>query len=191
MRRRARRTLSPEDRKHWDAVRATATPLHRASEAGHPDDATPRQSPAPEPQMPAARAGPATGPRADPQPPGPAPACVPTMDRRRRDKLRRGRMVPEARLDLHGMTAERAHAALTRFITTAHADGLRLVLVITGKGRPPDTPEPGARGTGVLRHSVPHWLAAPPLTRKVLDVVEAHRRHGGGGALYVYLRRQR
>ena len=43
------------------------------------------------------------------------------MDRRRFEKLRRGRIEPEARLDLHGMTAERAHAALTGFILRAHA----------------------------------------------------------------------
>ena len=57
------------------------------------------------------------------------------MDRRRFEKLRRGRMEPEARIDLHGMTAERAHAALTGFILRAHDEDLRLVLVITGKGR--------------------------------------------------------
>lgn len=112
------------------------------------------------------------------------------MDRRRRDKLRRGRMAPEARLDLHGMTAERAHAALIRFISAAHADGKRLVLVITGKGREPGEAIMPYR-SGILRHSVPHWLAAPPIVHKVLEVIEAHRSHGGAGALYVYLRRVR
>lgn len=104
--------------------------------------------------------------------------------------MRRGRILPEARLDLHGMTAERAHAALTRFICAAHADGRRLVLVITGKGRGPDEAGLPYR-PGILRYSVPHWLATPPLARMVLEVVEAHRSHGGAGALYVYLRRLR
>ncbi|PZQ52699.1 MAG: hypothetical protein DI556_02320 [Rhodovulum sulfidophilum] len=113
------------------------------------------------------------------------------MDRRRFDSLRRGRMDPEARLDLHGMTADRAHAALTSFILGAHASGLRLVLVITGKGRPPDEDYFPQRH-GILRHNVPHWLSGPPLgSRVVLQVAPAHRRHGGGGAYYVYLRRQR
>ena len=112
------------------------------------------------------------------------------MDRRRFDTLRRGRMDPEARLDLHGMTAERAHGALTSFILGAHATGLRLVLVITGKGKPPEQ-EFFSQRHGILRHNVPHWLAAPPLGIRVLQVAPAHRKHGGGGAYYVYLRRQR
>jgi DNA-nicking Smr family endonuclease len=112
------------------------------------------------------------------------------MDRRRLEKLRRGRVDPEARMDLHGMTSERAHAELNDFILSAHARGLRLVLVITGKGRADDAPHQPRRH-GILRHSVPHWLAAPPLRGRILQVLPAHQRHGGEGALYVYLRRWR
>ena len=112
------------------------------------------------------------------------------MDRRRFDKLRRGRLDPEARIDLHGMTSERAHAVLTGFVRDAHARELRLVLVITGKGRP-DEAALAPRRHGILRHSVPHWLAAPPLAALILQVATAHQRHGGAGALYVYLRRRR
>jgi DNA-nicking Smr family endonuclease len=114
---------------------------------------------------------------------------APLMDRRRFEKLRRGRLEPEARLDLHGMTLERAHAALTAFVAAAHADGLRLVLIITGKGRDGAADALAPHRRGALRHSVPHWLAAPPLVGRVLQVAPAHPRHGGGGALYVYLRR--
>lgn len=113
------------------------------------------------------------------------------MDRRRFEKLRRGRLEPEARLDLHGMTSERAHAALTGFISRAHADGRRLVLVITGKGRQTDGQGALPHRHGILRHSVSHWLTASPLGLKVLEVVPAHQRHGGAGALYIYLRRAR
>jgi DNA-nicking Smr family endonuclease len=113
------------------------------------------------------------------------------MDRRRHEKLRRGRLEPETRLDLHGLTADRAHAALDRFVTGAHAAGRRLVLVITGKGRPGDGHWSGPASGGVLRHNVPRWLALPPLSGLVLHVAPAHRRHGGEGALYVYLRRRR
>jgi DNA-nicking Smr family endonuclease len=113
------------------------------------------------------------------------------MDRRRYEKLRRGRLDPDARLDLHGMTVERAHAALDRFIASAHVNGKRLVLVVTGKGRTPVGPWTGETGRGVLRNDVPRWLALRPLSAKVLQVAPAHPRHGGDGALYVYLRRKR
>ena len=108
------------------------------------------------------------------------------MDLRRFERLRRGRLAPEARLDLHGMTLERAHAALTGFVLDADARELRLLLVITGKGREPDAAAWPQRH-GMLRHSVPHWLAAPPLAGRILQVAPAHQRHGGGGAYYVYL----
>ena len=115
----------------------------------------------------------------------------PQMDRRRYEKLRRGRIAPEARLDLHGMTSDHAHAALMSFIGSSHAQGLRLVLVITGKGRPSDQWSAGSQGHGILRYSLPHWLNAPSMKSRILQVSSAHRRHGGGGAFYVYLRRQR
>ena len=86
--------------------------------------------------------------------------------------------------------AEHAHAALTSFIRSEHEAGHRLVLVITGKGRS-EADAMTARRHGILRHSVPHWLAAPPLVTRVLEVVPAHPTHGGAGALYVYLRRRR
>lgn len=115
---------------------------------------------------------------------------APRMDRSRFNKLRRGRLEPEDRLDLHGMTADRAHSALTGFILGAFSRNLRLVLVITGKGRSEETSMTPHR-IGILRHGVPHWLSVPPLAGCVLDVVPAHQRHGGGGAYYVYLSRRR
>ena len=118
-------------------------------------------------------------------------AAVPDMDRRRYAKLRRGRLEPDARLDLHGMTAARAHAALNSFVLAASSAGHRLVLVITGKGRAGEANALAPHRTGILRHAVPHWLAAPPLGPRVLQIAPAHLRHGGGGAYYVYLRRQR
>jgi DNA-nicking Smr family endonuclease len=63
------------------------------------------------------------------------------------------------------------------------------VLVITGKGRP--APDQGWRAAphGVIRDSVPRWLTLPPLDALVTGLYPAHIRHGGAGALYVYLRK--
>ena len=111
------------------------------------------------------------------------------MDRKAFARLRKGKLDPEGRIDLHGMTLSQAHPALVRFILSAHAAGKRLVLVITGKGRDTEEPGPMPVRRGVLRHQVPHWLSEPPLANAVLQVTQAHRKHGGGGAYYVYLRR--
>ena len=113
------------------------------------------------------------------------------MDRKAFGKMKRGKLKPEGRLDLHGMTLDRAHPALSRFIMSAHKDGKRLVLVITGKGKQRDEGGPIPVRHGVLRHQVPQWLAMPPLSSVVLQVSQAHVSHGGGGAYYVYLRRVR
>ena len=109
---------------------------------------------------------------------------VPKMDARAFSKMKRGKLRPEATLDLHGMTVDRAHPALIQFVMNAHARGLRLILVITGKGQKND-------GLGILRMSTPTWLKQTPLAQVILDVTQAHQRHGGAGAYYIYLRRNR
>jgi DNA-nicking Smr family endonuclease len=198
-----RRHLSVEERRLWDQVAATAVPLRpaakqKAAAAGSAvapalPVAGDRSAPPVVASIRAPRAA-ATAPRVTvdlaPDPHATLAERHPRMDRGRFDRLRRGRLEPEARLDLHGMTLETAHAALVGFVLSADSQELRLLLVITGKGRAPDGSGLPQRH-GILRHSVPHWLAAPPLAGRVLDVVPAHQRHGGGGAYYVYLRRRR
>ena len=79
------------------------------------------------------------------------------------------------------MTQDAARAALAGFIRRSVDDGWRAALVITGKG---------FSGDGVLRRRVPDWLAEAPIREHVAGVSEAHRRHGGEGALYVALKRK-
>ena len=99
----------------------------------------------------------------------------------RRHRIAKERDPIGARLDLHGLTYDRARAALERFLRQAWEEGFRAVLVITGKG---------VQGDGVLRRAAPEWLAAPHLTHIVAGISEAHRRHGGEGAIYVALKRR-
>ncbi|WP_317056441.1 Smr/MutS family protein [Roseovarius rhodophyticola] len=113
------------------------------------------------------------------------------MDKKTHQRLKSGKLKPEARIDLHGMTLAQAHPRLTRFILSAHGEGKRLVLVITGKGKNTDNGGPIPVRHGILRHAVPQWLAQAPLSSLVLQITQAHNRHGGGGAYYVYLRRAR
>ncbi|HUB94550.1 MAG TPA: Smr/MutS family protein [Stellaceae bacterium] len=105
------------------------------------------------------------------------------LDRRNARRLRRGETAINARLDLHGLTQDEAHRALTRFVVDSHAAGRRSLLVITGKGT--------REGEGVLHRGAPRWLAEAQLRPLVLAVERAHPRHGGDGALYVLLRRKR
>ncbi len=114
----------------------------------------------------------------------PAAKANPGIDRRTAERLRKGDLAIERRIDLHGMTQDHAHAVLDRFIAGAWRDGKRMLLVITGKGNV------GAGG-GVLRRSVPRWLAVGDHAARVLRIEPAQPRHGGTGALYVLLRRQR
>ena len=113
------------------------------------------------------------------------------MDKRNFDRLRKGKLAVDGRIDLHGMTLVEAHPRLNAFVRDAHARGKRLLLVITGKGQGSTSNDIMQRQRGVLRHQVPQWLAMPPLAPLVLQVVQASRKHGGTGAYYVYLRRSR
>ncbi len=113
------------------------------------------------------------------------------MDTKAFGRMKRGKLKPEGKLDLHGMRIDTAHPALVRFVLTAQAQGKRLVLVITGKGKDRDEPGPIPTPRGVLRNQVPHWLSIPPLAQAVMQVTPAHISHGGDGAYYVYLRRNR
>ena len=113
------------------------------------------------------------------------------MDKKTHGRMTRGKLAPEARIDLHGMTVDRAHQALMAFMLRAVQNEHRLVLVITGKGRRPEEDGPIPVRHGILKHQLPHWLSTPPLAQIVLQVTAAHRSHGGTGAFYVYLRRSR
>jgi DNA-nicking Smr family endonuclease len=113
------------------------------------------------------------------------------MDKKSFTRLKRGKLLPEARLDLHGMTLDQAHGALNGFILRAQSRGQRLVLVITGKGGSHDPYDPAPRRRGVLKQQVPMWLRMSPLAQAVMQISEAHIRHGGSGAYYVYLRKYR
>ncbi len=195
MSRRRPRGLRPEEQELWQQVAASAAPMHRRKPVVA--EPTPPQLP-PAPRQP------------EPLPPfqigvksagiTPSHDLAPSvsqqlsqaplrMDRKSFDKMSRGKLAPEARIDLHGMTVSQAHPALTRFVQTAHARGKRLVLVITGKGRKGDDNHIIPQHPGVLKRQVPQWLTMPPLGSIVLQVTEAHLRHGGTGAYYVYLRR--
>jgi DNA-nicking Smr family endonuclease len=114
------------------------------------------------------------------------------MERRTARALARGRRRPEAVLDLHGLTQAEAHARLIAFLRRAQAEGRSMVVVITGRGgRTSGAAAPGVGERGVLRRMAPHWLRLPELRSLVLGFEEAGPRQGGGGALYVQLRRAR
>lgn len=93
-------------------------------------------------------------------------------------KVKDGKVSIDARLDLHGMTLDEAFDTLTEFITEAHAHGLKRLLVITGKGK---------RGEGAIKTSVPKWLNNPELRPLIKNFDYADQKHGGNGALYVFL----
>ncbi|HUS52702.1 MAG TPA: Smr/MutS family protein [Thermohalobaculum sp.] len=116
------------------------------------------------------------------------------LDGRLTERLRQGERAPDGRIDLHGMTAERAHRALDRYIGMALARGERLVLIITGKGgkaRHADDAAFMRADQGVLRQQAPNWLRNGPHAAHIVGIYQAHPRHGGAGAFYVYLKKPR
>lgn len=114
------------------------------------------------------------------------PVAATGLDRASDTRLRRGRVAPDAKLDLHGYTLAEAERALTRFLATCQQRDQRLALVVTGKGlREAD----GRMVGGRIRAEFPHWLNRPENRARVVGVRAASPRHGGGGAFYVVLRK--
>lgn len=167
------RKLKAEETHLWGHVTATVRPLpgRPASAARSPTSET---APAPTPAHVPPPIRPAVAKTRPARPPEP-------IEPGRQRRIVRGHEPLEARIDLHGMTHDRARAALEAFLMRVWDEGCREVLVITGKG---------PQGDGVLRRFTPEWLAAPPLRAIVAGVSPAHRRHGGEGALYVALKRR-
>ncbi|MGJ8621809.1 MAG: Smr/MutS family protein [Yoonia sp.] len=192
------RHLSQEERALWDRVAERAVPLHPKS-----DKPTPDIRPAPKPKRQVAPRAPLTafevGQKANAARPHDVmrplvdrlAAAPVNMDNKSFGKMKRGKLKPEARIDLHGMTLAEAHPELIAFILGSQAMGRRLVLVITGKGKSRDDGGPIPTRHGVLRHQVPQWMALPPLSGAILQITPAHLKHGGHGAYYVYLRKSR
>jgi DNA-nicking Smr family endonuclease len=183
-----RRRLTAEEEHLWSIVARSVKPLRHkkqlpAKRARPESRRLPTKQVAP--QAAAAAASPAARPDAAHRP---VPIAL-----RDKQRLARGHVDIDARIDLHGMTQAQAHTALLRFLHRAQADGARFVLVITGKGAPATVTGPGtARGErGVLRRQVPLWLGLPEFRGCVLGFDGAHIGHGGDGALYVRLRRAR
>jgi DNA-nicking Smr family endonuclease len=185
--RQGRRARGLRDDEHalWKAVTRSIKPLRKLS---------------PEPSAPSAASAaaevalgplPLRNPDARPGPvKAPAPPPLVPLERRLRQRIAKGHIEIERRLDLHGLTQREAHDALVHFLHAAHRQGVRLALVVTGKGGRADTRDPFAE-RGVLRRLVPQWLKGSELRALVVGFEPAHTGHGGEGALYVRLRRQR
>ena len=196
---RKRRDLTPEEAELWGRIKRTAVPLRperpKSEDTGPDPDPQPPAPRAPETDLSNLSLGgkrPAAPPAHRMQPSlSDRLAREPVrMDTKAYGRMKRGKLAVEGRIDLHGLTLAEAHPRLLSFISSSHSAGRRLVLVITGKGRDRDSGDPVPMRRGILRHQVPQWLHSAPLGGLVLQVSEAHRRHGGSGAFYVYLRRK-
>ncbi len=161
----------------WRSVTADVTPLAKRSKSKTVVPSAPKTT--------SPRTGKATASTTTPapQPRKASPplklGSAPGVDRRTAERLRRGQLPIEARLDLHGHTRESAHRALSGFLAAAWESGRRVVIIVTGKGQ------------GILKDAVPRWLNESPNRGRILLVSQAQPKDGGGGALYVLLRRRR
>ena len=188
----APRRLRHDEARLWGLVASTVRPGRGPERLPEPEV---EPAPAPPAVAPAATPKPRVRPRPSAealsalvghgfQPPRPGRTRPlpdpPPIEPNRRHRIARARDPIGARLDLHGLDQDRARTALHAFLRQSHDEGLRAVLVITGKGRPAD---------GVLKSRAPEWLAEAAVRPLIAGVSPAERRHGGEGALYVALKR--
>jgi len=172
------RRLSAEERALWSRVAATVRPLF-----GRAGEMPPVVSGDP-PAVAVAPVRPAATVAALASKAAPGETLDGGWDRR----LGRGLVAPDRTIDLHGHTLASAHATLDHALARAIADGVRLLLVVTG--RPPRRGDVEPR-RGLIRAQIGDWLAVSPHAGRIAAVRGAHPRHGGLGALYIVLRRKR
>jgi DNA-nicking Smr family endonuclease len=178
---RSGRHLSAEERALWARVAATVKPLDGKV-------VEPAVAIAP-PPFPGERRGPVPRARPEPGVRREAAASEPpsdTLDGGWDRRLRRGAVMPDRTIDLHGHTLVSAHNALEHALARAVADDVRVLLVVTGK-----PPKPETKGRGLIRASIGDWLGTSGYRDRIAAVRHAHPRHGGTGALYLILRRKR
>ena len=175
------RGLSPEEQALWAKVTETIRPLSRVPPLRAPITAPPVR-PAPPPIAHKAM-GPA--PKAHTAPVRPRPAIDNTLDSSWDRRLRSGDIRPDRIVDLHGDDLDRAWQSIDRALEQAIVNRERVILLVTGHARAGDPPVQRGR----IRAAVHDWLAASRHREKIAAVRGAHRRHGGGGSLYLILRR--
>lgn len=174
------RSLSPDEAELWAKVTATIRPLSR-----DPVDAPTIAVPA------TARAAlQPKGRTPTPRPPEIAPKRAKNLHQATLDggwdrRLRSGQVEPDRVLDLHGHSLDRAWEAIERALERSIGSGDRILLLITGHERKGDPPLERGR----IRAAVHDWLAASRHAPRIAAVRGAHRRHGGGGSLYIVLRK--
>jgi DNA-nicking Smr family endonuclease len=187
---RRRRPASRGELDLWHAAMREVRPLrHRAPRLAPPKPVVVAEPASEPPPRAPARRRPAVSARGPIALPAPADQNPPGLDRASAERLKRGKYPIDDRLDLHGMTQDKAHRALESFIGAAARQGLRCVIVITGKGL--RGLAEGSGDLGILRNAAPRWLNESNLRSKILAFTPAQPRDGGGGALYVLLRRNR
>jgi len=184
------RGLSSEDLRIWRAVAETVAPFPGKTLPPAPEPETAIGAPV-EGKAPARKSRqPAVAAPAKPRSPSLHELDAGTahgIDHRMAQRFKRGQLPIDAHLDLHGMTRERAHEALNRFLASAQSRGDRCIVVVTGKGQK----GPLEPHTGVLKATLPRWLNDAPNRARVLAFAPARPQHGGAGAFYVLLKRTR
>lgn len=187
------RRPAPDEAALWKKVAATVEPLPKA-----PSPLAPMAPPTVRPPKvtPRAAAVPAAAPRSPaPLPPPRRTHQGATLDGHWDRRLRKGHVRPDMSIDLHGHTLASAQALLDDAIGRALIRGARVLLVVAGRLRPGADRLPQMHGEprprGVIRASLPDWLAASPFADRVVALRPAHVSHGGAGAVYVILRRER
>jgi DNA-nicking Smr family endonuclease len=184
-----RRKLREDERALWREITRSVRRLRRGAEpaaVGERADGAPQPPPHTQDGVPP----PVTNRKAAKKAAKAAPAVAPPLaplGRRVKQRLARGTLAIDGRLDLHGLTQARAHDALLAFLRTARGNGCKIVLVITGKGA---SFGDSTSVRGVLRRQVPLWLKLPEFRAHVVSFEAAHVGHGGEGALYVRIRRR-
>ena len=189
-----RSALDPEEQALWAKVVATVRPLDQKratkieepGKTGGPVKRHPREGGDPSPKPPVKQVYPVVDSRLRGDD-GKVPKSDHNLDSHWDRRFKKGAISPDVSVDLHGTGLSGAYARLDGALEQAIAQGMRVVLLVTGRERSHD--RASGEGRGAIASVVRDWLAVSRHAASISAVRGAHPRHGGKGALYIILKR--
>jgi len=97
-------------------------------------------------------------------------------------------------IDLHGYSLDEANKAIESFINEAFLKNVNKLIVVTGKGLHSENEKDPyvSKDLGILKYSVPEFITNnSSLMSMINEITDAKIEDGGGGAFYIFLKKNK
>ena len=109
-------------------------------------------------------------------------------------KFQKNKNLKVRSIDLHGYTLDEANKTIENFIKKAFSENVNKLIVVTGKGLHSENEKDPyvSKDFGILKYSVPEFITNNKgLMGKINEITDAKIEDGGGGAFYIFLKKNK